>query len=400
MRSKPALPLDGIRVVDAANVIAGPGAAARLGDFGADVIKIEHPNLGDPTRKMGWEVDGTALWWKWISRNKRPVTLNLSHPAGQDIFMQLADTADVVIESFRPGTFERWSIGPARLLDRNPRLVILRISGFGQTGPYRRRPGFGTLAEAMSGLVHMNGVPDEPPLLPPIALADEVAAILGAYAVMVALYDRDHHTGAGQVIDASLIESLLQIMGPIAAAYDKLGVVPGPSGSRLPYVAPRGVFRCGDGRWIAISGTAQSIVERIFEAIGQPELIEDPRFATNEKRLEHVEVLEKCIQDWIGDRSLPEVIETFERHEVAAAPVFDIRMILEDAQYQERGSLVRVPDGRLGSVLLPDVQPRLSVSPGRILHAGGARGEANEDVFGELGITSDDLSRLQDDGVV
>ena len=252
----------------------------------------------------------------------------------------------------------------------------------------------------MSGFVHMNGAPDEPPLLPPIALADEVAALLGAYAVMVALYNRDHHTGAGQVIDASLIESLLQIMGPLAAAFDKLGAVTGPSESRLPYVAPRGVFRCSDGRWIAISGTAQSIVERIFKAIGQPELVEDPRFVTNEKRLENVDALESCIQDWTGDRSLSEVIETFERHEVAAAPILDIRMILADDQYQERGSLIHVRDAALGSVLLADVQPRLSASPGKIRHAGGDSGQANEEVYGELGITADDLSRLRDEGVV
>jgi formyl-CoA transferase len=396
----PTLPLDGIRVIDAAHVIAGPGAAARLGDFGAEVIKIEHPTLGDPTRRMGWEVDGTALWWKWVARNKRPVTLNLAHREGQRIFLELIATADVVIESFRPGTLEKWSLGPDRLLEINPRLVVLRISGFGQTGPYRRRPGFGTLAEAMSGFVHMNGNEGEPPLLPPIALADEVAAILGAYAVLVALYHRDHQSGEGQVIDVSLIESLLQITGPISAAYDLLGVVPGPTASRLPYVAPRGVFRCRDERWLAISGTAQSIVERIFTAIGRPELAEDPRFVTNERRLENVEELEAYIRDWIAERPLAEVIDVFERHEVAAAPVYDIRMILEDPQYQERSTLTQVPDDSLGSILLPDVQPRLSASPGRMRHTGRERGAANEDVFGELGITPDELDRLRGEGVI
>lgn len=400
MNAERTLPLADVRVIDAANVIAGPGAAARLGDFGAEVIKIEDPSFGDTTRRMGWQVDGTAMWWRWISRNKRPVTLNLSHPDGQDIFLKLADTADVVIESFRPGTLEKWSIGPDQLLDRNPRLVILRVSGFGQTGPYSRRPGFGTLAEAMSGFVHMNGVPGEPPLLPPIALADEVAAILGAYSIMVALHHRDHVSGAGQVIDASLIESLLQITGPISAAFDKLGVVPGPTASRLPYVAPRGVFRCSDGQWIAISGSAQSIVARLFKAIDQPELVEDPRFVTNERRLEHVEELDGFIQNWIGDRPLTEVMDIFERHEVAAAPVYDIRMILEDEQYQERNTLVRVPDEDLGSILLPDVQPRLSVSPGEIRHAGGKHGSANEGVYAELGMTAEDLVRLRDEGVI
>ena len=393
-------PLAGVRVIDAAHVIAGPGAAARLGDFGADVIKVEHPRQGDPTRRMGWAVGGTALWWKWVSRNKRPVTLDLSHSEGQEIFLRLIETADVMVESFRPGTLEKWSIGPDLLLERNPGLIILRISGFGQTGPYRRRPGFGTLAEAMSGFVHMNGHRGEPPLLPPIAMADEVAALLGAYAVMVALYARDHGGSSGQVIDASLTESLLQITGPVAAAYDSLGVVPGPSGSRLPYVAPRGVFRCSDGRWVAISGSAQSIVERLFNAIGEPELIGDPRFATNHARLENIDALEAHIASWVGERPFNEVIEEFERFEVAAAPVLDISMIVADAQYRSRRTLIRVPDGASGTVLLPDVQPRLSVTPGRIDHAGGNMGQANEEVYAELGITAAELSRLRQSGIV
>lgn len=400
MSGTSAPPLQGIRVIDAANVIAGPGAAARLGDFGADVIKIEHPTAGDATRRMGWEVEGTALWWKWVARNKRPITLDLGNPEGQEIFLRLVETSDVMVESFRPGTLEKWSIGPDRLLERNPRLVVLRISGFGQTGPYRRRPGFGTLAEAMSGFVHMNGVEGEPPLLPPIALADEVAALFGAFAVMVALYNRDHHTAVGQVIDVSLIESLLHITGPLSAAFDTLGVVPGPTASRLPYVAPRGVFRCSDDRWLAVSGSAQSIVDRIFAAIGQPELAQDPRFVTNERRLENVDALEDHIRSWIAKRPLEEVIDVFERYEVAAAPVYDIRMILEDPQYQSRGTLVRVPDESLGSVLLPDVQPRLSDSPGQIRHSGRDLGAANEEVYGELGITGEELARLRKAGIV
>jgi crotonobetainyl-CoA:carnitine CoA-transferase CaiB-like acyl-CoA transferase len=393
-------PLDGIRVVDAAHVIAGPGAAARLGDFGADVIKIEHPRLGDPTRRMGWGVGPTALWWKWISRNKRPITLDLGNAEGQEIFLRLAETADVVVESFRPGTLERWSIGPDRLLARNPDLVILRISGFGQTGPYRRRPGFGTLAEAMSGFVHMNGQPDEPPLLPPIALADEVAALSGAYAVMVALFARERGVCAGQVIDASLTENLLHITGPIAAVFDQLGVVPGPSGSRLPYVAPRGVFRCSDGRWIAISGTTQSVAERLFAAIGAPDLARDPRFATNRDRLDNVDELERRIAAWIEQRPLTEVVETFDAHEVAAAPVMDIAMIVDDPHYRDRAALVRVDDAEMGSLLLPDVQPRLSATPGHLRHAGGDMGEANDEVYGELGFDEDDRSRLREQGIV
>ena len=393
-------PLDGVRVLDAANVIAGPGAAARLGDFGAEIIKIEHPKLGDASRRLGWEAGGTTLWWKWLARNKQPITLDLSKEEGQDLFMRLIDRSDVLVESFRPGTLEKWNLAPERLLEANPDLIVLRISGFGQTGPYSRRPGFGTLAEAMSGFVHMNGFPDQPPLLPPIALADEVAGMLGAYAVVLALLAREKGVSDGQVIDLSLIESLLQVIGPVPLAYDQLGVVPGRAGSRLPYTAPRGVFRCGDDRWVAISGTAQSVAARLFAAIGRPELIEDERFLTNELRLQHVDELERYLEEWIGERPLKEVMEAFEQYEVAAAPVFDIGMVFEDEHYRERDSLVEVHDEQLGKVRMPAAQPRMEQTPGSIRHTGAEAGSANADVYGELGLSEEDLERLSSDGVI
>jgi crotonobetainyl-CoA:carnitine CoA-transferase CaiB-like acyl-CoA transferase len=394
-------PLHGIRVLDIATVIGGPGTAARLGDFGADVIKVEHPDYGDTTRSLGWKVHGTTLWWKLIGRNKRPVTLRLSDPRGRDILLRLAETADVLVESFRPETLERWGLGPEVLLERNPRLVILRVSGFGQTGPYARRPGFGTLAEAISGYVHITGEPEGPPVLPPVALADEVAAILGAYAVMVALFRRDRQGGTGQVIDLALFESLFGLTGPVAAAYDRLGLVWGRHGNRLPYVAPRNAYRTGDDRWVAVSGTSQSVAERIFRAIGRPELARDPRFATNEARVQNVEELDAIIEEWTRAHSLQEVMAAFEAHEAAASPIYDIQQIDSDLQYRARGTVVRVEDEELGEVLLPDVQPRFSETPGSIRHPGLPLGSANRDVFVEdLGLSEEELAELQADGVV
>ena len=394
------LPLDGIRVLDVATVIGGPGVATRLGDFGADVIKVENPGAGDTTRHFGWRVHGVALWWKLIGRNKRPVTLKLSDPRGQELFLRLAEGADVVVESFRPGTMERWNLGPERLHERNPRLVILRVSGFGQTGPYAHRPGFGTLAEAMSGYSHMTGDPDGPPLLPPVALADEVAALLGAFATMVALYHRER-SGEGQVIDQSLFEGLFGITGPVATAFDRLGLVTGRHGNRLPYVAPRNTYRTADDRWIALSGTSQSVADRILDAIGRSDLVTDPRFATNEARVEHVDELDEIIGDWIGDHTLQEAMAAFEAHEAAASPIYDVREIFADLQYRARGTLARLPDDDLGDVVLPDVQPRLSATPGRIRHPGLPLGAANDEVFGEdLGLSEDERKRLREDGVI
>jgi crotonobetainyl-CoA:carnitine CoA-transferase CaiB-like acyl-CoA transferase len=401
MSQAPEPPLHGIRVLDIATVIGGPGTAARLGDFGADVIKVEHPDYGDTTRSLGWKVHGTTLWWKLIGRNKRPVTLRLSDPRGRDLLLRLAESADVLVESFRPQTLERWGLGPDVLLERNPRLVILRVSGFGQTGPYARRPGFGTLAEAISGYVHITGEPEGPPVLPPVALADEVAAILGAYAVMVALYRRDRDGGTGQVIDLALFESLFGLTGPVAAAYDRLGLVWGRHGNRLPYVAPRNTYRTGDDRWVAVSGTSQSVAVRIFGAIGRPELARDPRFATNEARVQNVEELDAIIEEWTRAHTLQEVMAAFEAYEAAASPIYDIQQIDSDLQYRARGTVVRVEDEELGEVLLPDVQPRFSATPGSIRHPGLPLGSANRDVFvQELGLSEEELAELRADGVV
>jgi crotonobetainyl-CoA:carnitine CoA-transferase CaiB-like acyl-CoA transferase len=396
-----ALPLEGVRILDISTVIAGPGTTARLSDFGADVIKVEHPATGDTARSLGWKAGDVSLLWKHVGRNKRPITLNLSDPRGQDLLRRLVDGADVVVESFRPGTLERWNLAPDGLLERNPRLVVLRTSGFGQTGPYAPRPGFGSLAESLSGMAHMTGFPDGPPVLPAVALADEVAGLLGAFAVMVALYHRDVRGGAGQVIDLSLVESLFSLVGPIVAVYDTLGVVPGRIGNRIVYSAPRGAFRTRDGGWVTISGTSQAVAERILTAIGRADLMDDPRFATNQARLANVDELDRVIEAWFADHDLAEVLEVMEAHHAAAAPILDAAGIVADPHYVARKTLQRLPDDELGSVLLARPHPLFSDTPGRIAHPGLPVGAANDDVYREeLGLTGEELDDLHAGGVI
>jgi len=290
--------LEGVRVIDMATLIAGPTAAKYLADFGADVIKVERPDGGDTARTMGWQKDGVSLWWKNLGRNKRAMTLDLKQAEHLAAFRHLVATADVLVENFRPGTLERLGLAPPDLLLLNPRLVILRISGFGQDGPYRDRAGFGTLAEAMSGFVYINGHEEMPPVLPPVAIADEVTGLFGAMAILIALRHRDR-TGEGQVIDLSLVESLFATLGPLPTVYDQLGQVAERMGSRIGYSAPRGCYPTKDGRWLALSGTAHSVAVRILQAIGRGDLLDDPRFATTHARVENVQALDAIIGEWI-----------------------------------------------------------------------------------------------------
>ena len=394
-------PLHGIRVIDLGRHQAGPRCAQVLARLGAEVIKVEHPAQGDTARNLGWRSGDVSLLWKHVGRNKRPITLNLSDERGQDLLLRLVETADVLVESFRPGTLERWNLAPDRLLERNRRLVVLRTSGFGQTGPYAPRPGFGSLAESLSGLAHMTGFPDGPPVLPAVALADEVAGLMGAFGVMVALYHRDARGGPGQVIDLSLVESLFSLVGPIAAVYDTLGVIPGRIGNRIVYSAPRGAFRTRDGRWVAISGTSQSVATRILTAIGHADLLEDARFATNQARLANVDELDRVVEAWFAEHDLDEVLALMEEHHAAAAPILDAAGIVADPHYLARGTLERHPDDELGSVLLAKPHPVLSETPGRVAHPGLPAGAANDEVFGkELGLGAEELDELREGGVI
>jgi crotonobetainyl-CoA:carnitine CoA-transferase CaiB-like acyl-CoA transferase len=392
-------PLEGIRVVEAATLFAAPLAGMFLGDFGADVIKIEHPRKADPARGHGPSSDGAGLWFKSLARNKRLVTLDLSKPQGAELFLKLAERSDVVLENFRPGTMERWGLGWDELAAANPRLVLARVSGFGQTGPYARRPGFGTLAEAMSGFAALNGEPGGPPLLPPLALADGVAALATAFAVLAALRAREE-TGRGQVVDTSLVEPLLTLLGPQVTAYDLLGELQPRTGNRSSHNAPRNVYRTRDGSWVAVSASATSIAERVLRLVGRPDLAEQPWFATGSGRAAHVDEIDAAVASWVAARDREEVLAAFEAAEAAIAPVYDARDILADPQFEAIGALLTVEDGDLGAIKMPNVISRLSETPGQIHHTGRRHGEDTESVLAELGVGVEELERLRREGVV
>lgn len=392
-------PLQHLRVLDAATLFAGPLAATLLGDFGADVIKIEHPK-GDPVRHHGYSKNGVPLWWKMIGRNKRAVSLDLKAPEGRDLLLRLVETGDVLIENFRPDTLEKWGLGPETLHARNPRLVLARVTGFGQKGPYRRRPGFGTLAEAMSGFAAMTGEPDGPPTLPPFALADGITALATVAAIMFALQARET-TGRGQVIDMAIIEPILTILGPQPTWYDQLGLVQPRTGNRSVNIAPRNTYRTKDGKWVAISTSSQSVAERVMRLVGHPEVIGEPWFQSGADRARHAETLDAMVGEWIGKRSVGDVVRAFEEAEAAVAPVYDIRDVMADPQFQALESITTVDDEELGPMKMQNVMFRLSETPGRIRWAGRRVGQDNAEVYGTLlGLSAERLRELKEKGVL
>ncbi|MEU7282229.1 CoA transferase [Streptomyces sp. NPDC045431] len=394
-------PLHGVSVLDCATLFAGPLAATILGDFGADVVKVEHPRKHDPARTHGPVKDGVGLWWKSLARNKHTVTIDLGTPSGAALLRRLAARADVLIENFRPGTLERWGLGPDVLHEANPRLIVARVTGFGQFGPYAGRPGFGTLAESMSGFAAVTGEPDGPPTLPPFGLADGVAALTLAGAVQTALYHRDVRGGPGQVIDLAIIEPLLTLLGPQPMAYDQLGVVPRRTGNRSANNAPRNTYRTRDGRWVAVSTSAQSVAERVLALVGHPEVTTERWFATGSGRAAHTDLLDRYVGDWIAARDLADVLDAFGEAQAAVAPVYDIRDVFADPQYRALDSLTTVEDEDLGPVRMQNVLFRLSHSPGSIRWTGRRPGADNDAVFsGRLGLGADELAALREEGAI
>ncbi|MBK3577997.1 CoA transferase [Streptomyces sp. MBT65] len=392
-------PLAGLRVLDLATLFAGPLAATMLGDFGAEVIKVEHPTKPDPSRGHGPSKDGIGLWWKLLGRNKRTITLDLSKPGGRDTLLRLAATADVIIENFRPGTLEKWDLGWAELSAANPKLVLARVTAFGQFGPYAHRPGFGTLAEAMSGFAAITGEPDAPPTLPPFGLADSIAGLATAYAVMTALAARDR-TGEGQVVDMAIIEPILTALGPQPLWYDQLGHVQPRTGNRSQNNAPRNTYRTADGSWVAVSTSAQSIAERVMHLVGRPELIDEPWFATGADRARHADVLDAAVGDWIARRTRTEVLAAFEKAEAAVAPIQDVRDVMTDPQYQALDTITTVDDPELGSLRMQNVLFRLSATPGGIRWPGRPHGADTDSVLTELGLTETELTTLRQEGAL
>ncbi|MEU9214117.1 CoA transferase [Streptomyces sp. NPDC048415] len=392
-------PLTGLRVLDLATLFAGPLAATMLGDFGAEVIKVEHPAKPDPSRGHGPSKNGVGLWWKLLGRNKRAITLDLSKRGGRETLLRLAATTDVIIENFRPGTLEKWDLGWEELSAANPRLVLARVTAFGQFGPYARRPGFGTLAEAMSGFAAITGEPDAPPTLPPFGLADSITGLATAYAVMTALTARER-TGEGQVVDMAIIEPILTVLGPQPIWYDQLGHVQPRTGNRSANNAPRNTYRTADGSWVAVSTSAQSIAERVMRLVGRPELIAEPWFATGADRACHADILDEAVGTWIADRTRADVLEAFEKAEAAVAPIQDVRDVMTDPQYEALDSITTVDDPDLGPLRMQNVLFRLSATPGAIHWAGRSHGADTHPVLTELGLTAAEINALRAEGAL
>lgn len=394
-------PLEGLRVLDAGTMIAGPLAATHLADFGAEVIKVEQPGIGDSMRHWAPLKEGKSLWWKVIARNKQLITLTLSHPEGQALFRRLVEHVDIVVENYRPGTFEKWGLGYDALKAINPRIVMVRVSGFGQTGPYAHRGGYGTIAEAFSGIPSFTGFPDRPPTLPGFPMADSVAATFSAMAAMFAIFRRDQGgAGHGQEIDVSLYEPLFRLAEAQVIGFDQLGIVKQRQGNRLAEDSPRNTYATADGHWVGISASSQRTFERLCRAIGMPALIDDPRYATNAARCEYADGLDATLADWFQVRTLDQVMTLFEAAGVVAGPVLDIAAIAKDPHYAARGNIVAVPDDDFGTVRMQGIVPRFVETPGEVRYAGRALGTDNAAIYGRLGLDAADLARLQAEGVI
>jgi crotonobetainyl-CoA:carnitine CoA-transferase CaiB-like acyl-CoA transferase len=390
--------LTGLRVIDCSRLIAGGVLATILADHGADVVKVENPHGGDPLRT--WLRERGELWWKVYARGKRSITLNLTHARGQALLTRLVRDADVLIENFVPGTFERWGLGWDVLSAQNPRLVFARVSGWGQDGPYRTRPGFGTMVEAMSGFAHTTGEPEGPPTLPSFPMADMIAALAGTSAVLAALRYRDQVSGRGQVVDISLYEPLLSVLGPDAAGYARDGTVRQRHGNTSDNASPRGTYRTLDDKWIALSASTPTSATAVFTALGLADLLDDPRFATNDARVEYNELVDATLAQAIGQHTLEELRAMFESRELTACPVYDIADITKDPHVVARGILIDIKDTALGAVRMTAPTPRLSATPGEVRWAGPTLGAHNREVYGALGIDDAELEQLGRDGIV
>ena len=392
-----ACPLDGVRVLDLSRLVCGNMISLCLADFGADVVKVEEPGKGDPLRH--WQTNGVSVHWKVYCRNKRSLALDLRQEAGREALRRLVPQADVLIEGFKPGSLEKMGLGPDALLALNPRLVVARVSGFGQTGPYRDRPGFGTLVEAMSGFAAKTGFADRPPVLPSTALADMIAGLYGAFATMVALRARDE-SGGGQVIDLSLLEPIISLLGPDPALFALAGQVPPRIGSQSHTTAPRGVYPTSDGKFVAISASMQSMAERLLRAIGREDAISDPRFLTNTLRVRNIDAIDQIVGGWMAGRTQQDALQTLQAAGVTAGPVYDVSELVADPHVLERQVLVEVPDEQAGGILMHNVIPRLSRTPGALRHPAPELGQHSRDVLEARGFTGEEIAALIDAGVV
>ena len=385
--------LDGVRVLDLSRLVAGNALTHVLADHGADVVKVEAPGRGDDLR--AWKVAGVSTYWKVYARNKKSITLDFRGGRGRDLLLQLVRGAEMLVESFVPGKLESMGLGPDVLLAANPALVIVRVSGWGQTGPFAAKPGFGTLVEARSGFAAMNGFADRPPVLPPLALADMVCGLYGASAAMMALREVERKGGAGQVIDVSLFESIHSILGPEAANYQLLGTPPQRMGSRIANTAPRNVYTCADGKYVALSAAMQSMAEKLFRAMGRPELLDDPRFRTNSDRVEHNDEIDAIVADFMRQRPRAEILAVFDAAGVTVGSVADAEDLADDPYMEERGVVQRYPDAEMGVLPMHGVVARLSGTPGAIRTPAPDLGQHNAEIFAEIGLGAADLEALR-----
>lgn len=397
LQERPAGPLLGVRVLDISRLVAGNTLTMVLADLGADVLKVEPPT-GDTLRD--WKVSGISTAWKAYCRNKRSFCLDFRSKNAQSILLELAEYSNIFVESFRPGVLEKMNLAPERLLARNPSLVIVRISGWGQDGPYRDRPGFGTLVEGISGFASMNGFADREPVLPPIYLGDMTAGLYGAMGALAALRQVEVNGGKGQVIDLPLLDPLVSILGPQAANYRLTGALKQRTGSRSTNSAPRNVYRTRDSKWVCLSASTQAMAERLLRAIGRPELLDDPRFATNSARLQHVDELDSIIAGFIATMAQKDCVDFFARAAVTVGPVYDISEICEDLHFQDRGVFVELPDKQAGTIPVHSISPRLSITPGVFYRAAPELGEHTEGVLRNLGYDDDAIAALEVSGAV
>jgi formyl-CoA transferase len=391
-------PLHGVRVLDFSRLVAGNMLSLQLADLGAEVVKVEAPGRGDTLRD--WREAGVSVHWKVYARNKKSITLNLKAPEAPEIVLDLVSHFDVMIESFRYRYLEKLGLGPDRLLERNPKLVLVRVSGFGQTGPYAKRPGFGTLVEAMSGFASRNGFEDREPVLPPLAMADMIAGLYGALATVVAVRDVEKNGGAGQVIDLSLLDSIFSILGPEAAIHRLSGKIRKRVGSASESTSPRNVYATKDGGWVAISASTQSMTERLFAAIGRADLNADPRFKTNAERSKRRQEVDAIVGGFIAERSLAENIAFFEEAGVTAGPVYDIAQFLDDPHVQARGIVVDTPDDEMGETPMHAPVPRLSRTPGVLRTPAPAVGQHNDEIYTRIGYSAERRAELRQRGVI
>ena len=393
-----ALPLQGIRVIEIGQLIAGPFASKLLGEFGAEVIKIEPPCTGDPLRKWRKLKDGTSLWWHVQSRNKHSLTLDLREPEAQDIVRQLVAEADVVVENFRPGTLEEWGLGWESLSQLNPRLIMLRISGYGQTGPYRDLPGFGVVGEAMGGLRHLTGYPGQPPVRVGVSIGDSLSSLYGVIGVLLALQER-HRSGIGQQIDVALYESVFAMMESLVPEYDAFGYVREPAGSALPGITPSNSYLCKDGNYVLIAGNGDSIYKRLMALMGRQDLAEDPRFAHNDGRAQHAELIDSAIGEWTARLNRDEVLEALKGARVPAGYPYTAADIVADPHYLAR-QMIELTETFAGPLKVPAVLPKLSRTPGRIGQGGPQLGEHTNDILAGLGLSEEQRQGLRERGII